>query len=80
VLTAECFCVQPRRADALPGLRIAPPLHEQKKRHPARRRVSRCLSPSVKQRPFSGRNLHTLGIDIFAAKLICTSPARDVWQ
>ena len=28
VLTAECFFVQPRRADALPGLRIATALHE----------------------------------------------------
>src|SRR5689334_18196655 len=35
--------VQTRRAEALSGFRLAPPLHE-KKRHPAKRRVSGVLA------------------------------------
>jgi hypothetical protein len=76
MLTAECFFVQPRRADALAGLRIASPLHKEKKTPGRCARVSSCVFALVKERPFRGR-LCTLGIDLFAEKLICTSPARD---
>lgn len=34
--------MQTRRAEALPGFRLASPLHEIK-RHPAKRRVSNCV-------------------------------------
>ena len=51
-----------------------------KKRHPGEAPGVEvwCFS-LVKERPSQGRNLHTLGIDIFAEELICPSPARDGW-
>lgn len=64
----------PRRADALAGLRIASPLHE--KETPGAAPGVNVVWPLVEERPFQGRNLHTL-VDIFAEKLICASPARD---
>jgi hypothetical protein len=43
-------CAVPtRRAATLPGLRPAPPRHGKNKRHPARRRVSRCIAPQPKR-------------------------------
>jgi hypothetical protein len=58
--TREPAIVQARRAETLPGFRLAPPLHK-KKRHPAKRRVSSLLGSLVEERLFraASRSLST---------------------
>jgi hypothetical protein len=46
--------VQTRRAEALSDFRTATPLHEQKKRHPAKRRVSRSVWLLLEKRALQG--------------------------
>jgi hypothetical protein len=62
MLTAECFFVQPRRADALAGLRIASPLHDKKETPGAAPGVEVvCVSVLGKGAALQGRNLHARG-------------------
>ena len=78
----SCRASPPRGRPA--GLRIAAPLHEKKEdtRRGAGCRVVcllRCrpyapVAFLVEERPFQGRNLHTLGADIFAEKLYAPVP------
>jgi hypothetical protein len=64
VFTKSLF-LQPRRPDALAGLRIATALHEKRRDTRAKRPGCRgVVAPPVKERPFQGRNLHALSDDI----------------
>jgi len=51
--SSKCFFVHPRRADALAGLRIAPPLHQKRRDTRAKRPgVEGWFSPRRKSGPF----------------------------